>query len=163
MTWPMTSCPPRSTSEASREEQARDLCLRLLTAKARTRAELAGQLAKRGYPEEVSDRVLDRLMQVGLVDDADFAEQWVRSRRANAGKGRRALIAELRTKGVDNDIIEATLFDDEPGAEHARAERLVADKLRRENSPTVTTPSWPVDWWGCSPGAAMARRWPSMS
>jgi regulatory protein len=128
----MTSCPPRSTSEAPREEQARDLCLRLLTARARTRAELARQLAKRGYPEDVSDRVLDRLEQVGLVDDADFAEQWVRSRRANAGKGRRALIAELRTKGVDNDIIETTLAEDEPGAERARAEQLVADKLRGE-------------------------------
>ncbi|OBB74022.1 recombination regulator RecX [Mycobacterium sp. 852014-52144_SCH5372336] len=128
----MTYCPPRSTSEASREEQARNVCLRLLTARARTRAELAGQLAKRGYSEDVSDKVLDRLEQVGLVDDADFAEQWVRSRRANAGKGRRALIAELRTKGVDNEVIEATLADDEPGAERARAERLVADKLRRE-------------------------------
>lgn len=108
------------------------MCLRLLTVRARTRAELAGQLAKRGYPDNISARVLDRLQQVGLVDDADFAEQWVRSRRANAGKGRRALIAELRTKGVDNDTIEAVLADDEPGAERTRAERLVADKLRRE-------------------------------
>lgn len=128
----MTSCPPRSTSEAPREEQARDVCLRLLTVRARTRAELAGQLAKRGYPDSVSERVLDRLAQVGLIDDADFAEQWVRSRRANAGKGRRALIAELRTKGVDSDIIETVLADDDPSAERARAERLVADKLRRE-------------------------------
>ncbi|OBF97167.1 recombination regulator RecX [Mycobacterium sp. 852002-51152_SCH6134967] len=126
------SCPPRSTSEASREEQARNVCLRLLTARARTRAELAGHLAKRGYPEDVSDKVLDRLEQVGLVDDADFAEQWVRSRRANAGKGRRALIAELRTKGVDNDVIDAVLAEDDPAAERNRAERLVADKLRRE-------------------------------
>lgn len=108
------------------------MCLRLLTVRARTRAELAGQLAKRGYPDDVSDKVLDRLEQVGLVDDADFAEQWVRSRRANAGKGRRALIAELRTKGVDSEVIEAALADDEPGAERARAERLVADRLRRE-------------------------------
>src|SRR5918996_6574758 len=95
------SCPPPSISDgAAREEQARALCLRLLTARARTRAELAGQLAKRGYPDDVSARVLERLAQVGLVDDADFAEQWVRSRRANAGKGKRALAAELRTKGV---------------------------------------------------------------
>lgn len=108
------------------------MCLRLLTVRARTRAELAGQLAKRGYPDDVSDKVLDRLEQVGLVDDADFAEQWVRSRRTNAGKGRRALIAELRTKGVDSEVIEAALADDEPGAERARAERLVADRLRRE-------------------------------
>jgi regulatory protein len=126
------SCPPPSTSEASREEQARNLCLRLLTARARTRAELEGHLTKRGYPEDVSDRVLNRLAQVGLIDDIDFAEQWVQSRRVNAGKGKRALAAELRTKGVDNDVITAVLADIDAGAERQRAEQLVRDKLRRE-------------------------------
>src|SRR3954464_10962026 len=113
-------CPPQSTSE-SQEEQARALCLRLLTARARTRAELAERLTKRGYPDDVSARVLDRLADVGLVDDHDFAEQWVRSRRANAGKGKRALLSELRTKGVDDEVIAAALADDDPGAERARA------------------------------------------
>ena len=129
------SCPPPLTSksaELSREEQARALCLRLLTARARTRAELEGQLAKRGYSAEVGGRVLDRLAQVGLVDDVDFAEQWVRSRRVNAGKGKRALAAELRTKGVDNEVISAALADIDAGAERERAEQLVRDKLRRE-------------------------------
>jgi regulatory protein len=126
------SCPPPSTSEASREEQARNLCLRLLTARARTRAELEGQLSKRGYPDDVSSRVLDRLAEVGLVDDVDFAEQWVQSRRVNAGKGKRALAAELRTKGVDNDVITTVLADIDADAERQRAEQLVRDKLRRE-------------------------------
>jgi regulatory protein len=116
----------------AREEQARNLCLRLLTARARTRAELAGQLAKRGYPDDVSTLVLDRLAGVGLIDDADFAEQWVRSRRVNAGKGKRALAAELRTKGVDNEVITAALADIDADAERERAEQLVNDKLRRE-------------------------------
>jgi len=131
------SCPPPSTSESadlSREEQARALCLRLLTARARTRAELEGQLAKRGYPDDVSASVLDRLTDVGLIDDADFAEQWVRSRRVNAGKGKRALAAELRTKGVDNEVITAALSDIDAGAERERAEQLVNDKLRRERN-----------------------------
>jgi regulatory protein len=109
------------------------LCLRLLTARARTRAELAGQLAKRGYPDDVSHRVLERLADVGLVDDADFAEQWVHSRRANAAKGKRALAAELRTKGVDNDVITSVLGSINPAAERDRAEQLVRTKLRREN------------------------------
>src|SRR6202045_1211929 len=134
MTSPMTaSCPPPSTSEPSREEQARALCLRLLTARARTRAELAGQLAKRGYPDDVSTRVLGRLADVGLVDDVDFAEQWVHSRRVNAGKGKRALAAELHTKGVDNDVITSVLGGIDPAAERGRAEQLVRTKLRREN------------------------------
>jgi regulatory protein len=127
------SCPPSSISEPSREEQARALCLRLLTARARTRAELAGQLAKRGYPDDVSTRVLDRLSDVGLVDDGGFAEQWVHSRRANAGKGKRALAAELHTKGVDNDVITSVLGGINPAAERGRAEKLVRTRLRREN------------------------------
>jgi regulatory protein len=127
------SCPPPSISEPSREELARALCLRLLTARARTRAELAGQLAKRGYPDDVSARVLDRLTDVGLLDDAGFAEQWVHSRRANAGKGKRALAAELHTKGVDNDVITSVLSGINPAAERGRAEQLVRARLRREN------------------------------
>jgi regulatory protein len=107
--------------------------LRLLTARARTRAELAGQLTKRGYPDDVSASVLDRLTAVGLVDDTDFAQQWVQSRRANAGKSKRALAAELHTKGVDNDVITTVLATIDAGAERGRAEQLVAAKLRREN------------------------------
>jgi regulatory protein len=109
------------------------LCLRLLTARARTRAELAGQLTKRGYPDDVSTRVLDRLAGVGLIDDADFAEQWVHSRLANARKGKRALAAELHTKGVDKDVITSVLGGINPAAERGRAEELVRKKLRREN------------------------------
>jgi regulatory protein len=127
------SCPPPSTSESSRrDEQARVLCLRLLTARSRTRAELADQLAKRGYPEDVSNRVLDRLAAVGLVDDVDFAEQWVQSRRANSGKSKRALAAELHTKGVDNEVITTVLAGIDAGAERERAEQLVRTRLRRE-------------------------------
>jgi len=134
----MKSCPPPSTSEPveatepKREEQAKSLCLRLLTARARTRAELAGQLTKRGYPDDVSNRVLDRLATAGLIDDTDFAEQWVRSRREHAGMGRKALAAELRTKGVDEDVIAGALADIDAGAERDRAEHLVHAKLRRE-------------------------------
>jgi regulatory protein len=128
----MTSCPLLSTSEPSREEQARAFCLRLLTARSRTRAELAGQLAKRGYPHDISARLLDRLTAVGLIDDVDFAEQWVHSRRANAGKGKRALAAELHTRGVDDDVITAVLHGIDASAERDRAEQLVRARLRRE-------------------------------
>ena len=128
-----TSCPHPSTSEPSREEQARALCLRLLTARARTRAELSVQLVKRGYPDDVRDVVLDRLARVGLIDDAEFAEQWVESRRSSAGKGKRALAAELHTKGVDNDVITTVLAGIDAGAERDRAEQLVQARLRREN------------------------------
>lgn len=141
----MTSFPPRLTSESSgtpdgeqtqdprkREEQAKNVCLRLLTVRARTRSELIEQLTKRGYEEDLSTKVLNRLTEVGLIDDEDFAEQWVRSRHANSGKGKRALAVELRKKGVDREVIDAALADLDPAAERQRAEQLVRDKLRRE-------------------------------
>lgn len=95
-------------------------------------AELSGKLTQRGYDEPVVARVLDRLVEVGLVDDEDFAEQWVRSRHLYAGKGKRALAAELRRKGVDDEVISSSLADIDAGAERDRAERLVRDRLRRE-------------------------------
>jgi regulatory protein len=138
----MTFFPPPSTSEKpaepKRDEQARDVCLRLLTVRARTRAELEAQLTKRGFPEDVGARVLDRMAEVGLIDDTAFAEQWVRERRTNAGKGKRALAAELRTKGVDADVIAATLDSVDAGEWRVRAEELVATKLRRENLDDAT-------------------------
>jgi regulatory protein len=93
---------------------------------------LSRQLARRGYPDDVSDRVLGRLAAVGLVDDTDFAQQWVSSRRANAGKSRRALAAELHTRGLDNEVITAALAGIDAGAERDRAEELVRSRLRRE-------------------------------
>lgn len=127
----MTSCPLPSTSE-TREEQAHAVCLRLLTVRARSRAELAGQLTKRGYPDEVTEAVLGRLATVGLIDDEDFAAQWVRSRQTHAGKGKRALAAELRTKGVDAEVIATALEGIDAGTERVRAEQLVERRLRRE-------------------------------
>ena len=134
----MTSFPLPSTSETreaapeTREEQAHTVCLRLLTVRARTRSELAGQLAKRGFPGDVAEAVLSRLADVGLIDDEDFAEQWVKSRQRNAGKGKRALAAELRTKGVDADVIASALSGIYAGVERVRAEQLVERRLRRE-------------------------------
>jgi regulatory protein len=106
--------------------------LRLLAARARSRAELIDKMAKRGYPDEVVETVLGRLVAVGLVDDEDFAAQWVRSRHTYSGKGKRALAAELRTKGVDAEVIVAALDGIDAGAERVRAEQLVDRKLRRE-------------------------------
>ena len=127
----MTSKTSEATS-GNRQEQAHALCLRLLTVRARTRAELAVQLAKRGYPEDAAEAVLNRLEAVGLIDDEDFAEQWVRSRQANAAKGKRALAAELRTKGVGEELIAAALDGIGASAERGRAEQLVQRRLRRE-------------------------------
>jgi regulatory protein len=110
--------------------QAREICLNLLATRARTRAELRTRLSRQGVEEAVADQVLGRLDEVGLVDDAAFAEQWVRSRHEYQGMARRALSAELRRKGVADQLAAEAVSAVDSDAEEARARELVRKKLR---------------------------------
>ncbi|MFI5537647.1 recombination regulator RecX [Nocardia sp. NPDC051900] len=125
-----TADPGAAGSEAGTVEQAKEACLRLLAVRARSRAELAQRLAAKGYSAEVSERALDRLGEVGLVDDAAFAEQWVHSRHTFSGKGKQALAQELRRKGVAQSDAVAALDAITTDDEETRAAELVRRKLR---------------------------------
>ncbi len=109
---------------------AREICLRLLTDRARTRTELAQALARRGVPADAADTVLERFDEVGLIDDAAFAGQWVRSRHRHRGLARRAIAQELRRKGVDDEVAGEALAEVDGESEARRARELVDRKLR---------------------------------
>lgn len=111
------------------ESAARTVCLDLLTTRARTRGELATELGRRGVDDEVAARVLDRLIEVGLLDDASFAEQWVDSRHRHRGLGRRALALELRRKGVDAETAGEAVAGLDAETERAKASELVRRRL----------------------------------
>ncbi|MFF4094419.1 recombination regulator RecX [Streptomyces sp. NPDC001834] len=111
-------------------EQARDICLRLLTGTPRTRKQLADALRKREIPDEAAEQVLSRFEDVGLIDDAAFADAWVESRHHGRGLARRALVRELRTKGVDSAVIDGAVGQLDAEQEEATARELVARKLR---------------------------------
>ena len=116
---------------------AREICLRLLTDRARTRRELAQALTRKGVPDEAAASVLDRFDEVGLIDDAAFAGQYVHSRHEYRGLGRRAIAVELRRKGVADDVAGEALAEVDADAEDRRARDLVDRKL---HSLTLTTP-----------------------
>ncbi|MFJ8995865.1 recombination regulator RecX [Streptomyces sp. NPDC102279] len=111
-------------------EQARAICLRLLTGTPRTRKQLADALRKREIPDEVADGVLSRFEEVGLINDSAFAEAWVESRHHGRGLARRALAQELRTKGVEPTLIDEAVGQLDSDQEEATARDLVARKLR---------------------------------
>jgi regulatory protein len=117
-------------AEPDQESVARSIALRQLTAAPRSRTQLAEAMAKRDVPEEVADRVLDRFTEVGLVDDAAYAEVLVRSRHAERGLSRRALAMELRRKGVDDEIAQEALAQVDDADEEQAARALARKKLR---------------------------------
>ncbi len=117
--------------------RAKDVCLRLLTERARSRAELDQKLVQKGYPRAVIDSVLARLAEVGLVDDAAFAEQWVHSRHTYSGRGRRALSMELQRKGIDQQTSTEALSQISADDERERAADLVRKKLARTTADDI--------------------------
>ncbi|MEO5651560.1 MAG: regulatory protein RecX [Marmoricola sp.] len=116
--------------EADPESVARKILLDQLTGRARTRSELATKLASRNVPDDVATRLLDRFEEVGLVDDAAFAREWVEQRQSGKGLARRALAQELRRKGIEDDVAGEALDVVDEDTEMESARRLVRAKLR---------------------------------
>jgi regulatory protein len=115
---------------ADPESVARTIGLRLLDKSPRTRSELAVAMAKRDVPDDVAAAVLDRFVEVGLLDDAKFATAWVDSRHHGRGLARRALANELRKRGVDDEVATEALSSVSMEDEAVAARALVERRLR---------------------------------
>ncbi|MFL5958020.1 MAG: regulatory protein RecX [Solirubrobacterales bacterium] len=122
------------TTRTDPMEHAREICLRQLAVRPRTRAELATALRRRGVDDEVASEVLDRYNDVGMIDDEAFARAWVTSRHHGKGLARRALAGELRRKGVDSEAVGEALEELDPATEEDTARALVARRLRIERT-----------------------------
>lgn len=106
------------------------ILLRQLTLGPRSKHQLAVKLRERHVPEEVAGAVLDRFEDVGLINDADFAELWVRSRFAAKSLSKSALRRELASKGVDGVVAEEALSELSDDEEMDAARELVERRMR---------------------------------
>ena len=111
------------------ESVARAICLRLLTQRARTRSELAQTLRWRGVPDQAAGTVLDRFVEVGLIDDDALAESLVLTQHRERGLAARAVAMKLRQRGLPDSAVDAALALIDPDSEREAARRLVARKL----------------------------------
>ncbi len=85
---------------------------------------------RKGVSKELTERVFDRLVLKGYVDDEKFASFWVENRNLRKGSSMRKLSAELSAKGVDRAIIEKLLADsdrDDPN----ELQKIIAKKRSR--------------------------------
>lgn len=133
---------------------AREIALRQLTTRARSRAELQKALDGKGVPAEAASEVLDRLTEVGLVDDAGFAEQWAQSRQ-RSGRSTRVIRQELRTKGLD-----AYAIDDALGGLSTESDYEAALALARKKAPAMASLAREVRYRRLA-GALARRGFPS--
>jgi regulatory protein len=125
--------PQRKQREPDPHDVARQIVLRQLAMAPRSRAQLEQKLAQRDCPVDVAAAVLDRMTEVGLIDDPAYAQMLVRSQQAGRGLAKRALARELRTKGIDDDLAQEALASISDADERSRARELVDKKLRAMN------------------------------
>jgi regulatory protein len=114
--------------EADPVQVAREIALRQLTVRSRTVAELRTALARRNVPPEAAEEVLARFGEVGLLDDAAFARDWVAA-GPRRQRSRRVLADELKSKGVAADVVAEALDDLDPAAELEVARALARKRL----------------------------------
>ncbi len=120
------------TLQALREAEARadamGAALRLLSYRPRSETELRQRLTRRGAPPVLVDSTRERLRELGLVDDAAFAQAWVDGRERASPRGQRLLRQELRAKGVNSDASRELVegVDEADGALRASVRRAAS-------------------------------------
>lgn len=118
-------------------EKAMARALRLLSAKARSKAELRERLLEKAWAlEHIVDRVVARLEELGYLNDEQLASDYASSRLQLKPLGRRRLKNELTRRKLPEKIVEAALDEayDQNDPEHLIA-RAIQKRLRTRGKP----------------------------
>jgi regulatory protein len=107
--------------------------LRLLAVRPRARRELESRLRQAGFETAEVSSELDRLEEVGLLDDGAFARELADHHMTVRGSARRAVAAALASKGVSREAIDRTLAGMQED-ESVRALEVAMNRARRLTS-----------------------------
>ena len=123
----------RGRGDPAKRKDVHERALGLLAVRQRSRREIQRRLERAGFgPEEIGEE-LDRLQQVGLVDDEAFARVVVEHSFTTRREGRRVVAGRLISAGIAPDIVQAVL-DPAIGGEEERADALAAAKAAKLSS-----------------------------
>ncbi len=111
---------------------ALDRAVRLLAERPRSKKEISDRLASARFDEEVIGLVLYKLEKENLLDDRDFAAQWVQSRSRKYGSSR--ISRELHLKGIDEDTASEVLENLSEDEQLLRATDFATKKIRTQRS-----------------------------
>lgn len=109
----------RESAEARRERRAEvddpavvmEAAAAFLAVRPRSVAETRRRLRRLGYRHALVEQVVDRLVEMGYLDDAEFARAWVESRDRARPRGEGALRRELALKGIERETVDTALHE----------------------------------------------------
>ncbi|MEP7066327.1 MAG: regulatory protein RecX [Gemmatimonadota bacterium] len=110
-----------------------DRAVSMLAARPRAARDLERILVRKGEAVEHVTTAVERLISLGILDDAQYARQFIRAKIAGAGLSRRRLQSELWRRGVAREVIDAALaevLEEDEVDEDAQIAQVAAKKLR---------------------------------
>ncbi|MBI4549346.1 MAG: regulatory protein RecX [Candidatus Omnitrophica bacterium] len=114
--------------EDSPYQKAFDHALKLLAIRKRTVRQLEHRLEEKSFDSSVIREVVARLKENKLLDDSDFAREFVTEKMSRGSAGRLKLTAALRQKGISESIVKKTVAELDPEAEYQAALNLALHK-----------------------------------
>ena len=116
-----------SRADASSPEAAKQKALSLLDKRDYSRCELLQKLREKGFADADAEAALDRLCELGFVDDARYAPIVVRHYAAK-GYGRRRVQQELQRRGIPKELWDAAM--EQMPEQDAAIDKLLRSRLR---------------------------------
>lgn len=113
---------------------------RFLEARSRSVSEVRRRLTTAGYRSDLVDGAIERMTELGMLDDEAFARAWVESRDRARPRGERAIREELRLKGIDRTTMDLVLAErreavapSDDGSAGDSPDRAAAERLIRKH------------------------------
>ncbi|MBX3357748.1 MAG: regulatory protein RecX [Phycisphaeraceae bacterium] len=116
---------------------ARRYALRALAARPMSRRELTDRMTARGCNALAAESVAARLEDLGLIDDAAFAQSYVRSQLARKPAGKALLVAKLMQKRIEPGTARRAVETALKGTDQAAAAAVLAQKRALRMSPEL--------------------------
>src|SRR3972149_12228071 len=112
-----------------------DKLLKFATIRPRSEKEIKDWFKRKKVHESIHKELFNRLKRLELLDDAQFALWWVGQRSQFKPRGKRALEAELRMKGIKKETIETVLREEEIDEVKIAKEMLANKSYKWRNLP----------------------------
>lgn len=113
------------------ERRALNVAMYQLELGSRTRKQIEDRLIKKEIPQDIIDETIERLMEIDLINDEEFAHDFVRIRHESRKQGTGVIRRELSRKGVDRELAEEAVATIDPEDEWENARHLVSKRIHQ--------------------------------
>ena len=113
------------------EEDVRKALLKLLERSSKSSGQLRTLLLEKEFPVQLVDQMIDRFIEVGLIDDLSLAKDFTEVAVTRKSKAKSVIARELRAKHFPQEAIDAAISEIDSDSELEAAKKLAETRFRQ--------------------------------